>query len=146
MVIFFYVWPLRFKMVFAERKITSLSIGGDKWQWQMPGILLLKISHKLCQGSGVSVSFSLICCCWSSIKNLFTQHLPVFLRIVLRMYLFKGYESENLTYFILLHPIQGCRVYMQTLECLAVKRNVTKLRVWPSWVCTGLGWEFYFFN
>lgn len=35
---------------------------------------------------------------------------------------------------------------MQTLECLVVKRNVTKLRVWPSWVCTDLGWELYFLS
>lgn len=48
---FFYAVALRFKMAFAERQITSLSTGGDdKWQWQMPGILILKISHKLCQG------------------------------------------------------------------------------------------------
>jgi len=39
------------------------------------------------------------------------------------MHLFRGDESEDSTYLVLLHPVQGCRMYTETLECLAVKET-----------------------
>lgn len=139
---FFCAELLSFKMAFAE-KDTVTRLCGDSCQ--IARILILKISYQFCQGYGSSISFSPLCCCWTYKEFLCSASACFLKEYFLSINLFRENKYENSTYLILLHSVEGCKTHMQTLECVAVRRNVTELWDWQNCVCTDLGWECYVF-